>query len=397
VEARAFSRRGQDVTTRFAKLTRAIGGALGPVVTDSVILEGEAVAVAQEVLSFQTLARRGRKQTRDDECDVKLFAFDLLHLDNRSTLHLPLADRRELLRALLRRVRRDGNEGVGNSEAAGSVSSNAIDSFLALVPSVDLDVHGEGAEEALLAAIDRAVAAGAEGVVLKPLQGPFSLYRAGLRSVAWTKLKPAEYRGSSDSRDDENAENAENTQNTPNTPNTPKTPSSPKATGRLAGLADTLDLVPVAAYRGKGKRAGAFGSFLLACRADGDDKWVPVCRIGTGVSDEFLQKATDTLLATPTEDKNDDAAVPSHLRVAAKALRPWPDVWLQPQVVWEVRGAELTLSPTYAAAAHLLDDSEGRGLALRFPRLVRPRADKDLADATAEAYIAHLFHAQRTA
>ena len=43
-----------------------------------------------------------------------------------------------------------------------------------------------------------------------------------------------------------------------------------------------------------------------------------------------------------------------------------PDVWFEPQEVWEISFADITLSPTYTAAIGLV--SEERGLSTRFPR-----------------------------
>merc|ERR1719160_2443168 len=60
-----------------------------------------------------------------------------------------------------------------------------------------------------------------------------------------------------------------------------------------------------------------------------------------------------------------------------------PHVWLSPSVVWEVSAASVSVSPTYRAAYGRV--AEGKGLALRFPRLVRERPDKRPADATTAA------------
>ena len=73
-----------------------------------------------------------------------------------------------------------------------------------------------------------------------------------------------------------------------------------------------------------------------------------------------------------------------------------PDAWLPPQVVWEVRGAMLSASPVFRAAADLVDEN-GKGLALRFPRFLRARDDKAPTDATTSAQLADLFLAQQSA
>lgn len=56
----------------------------------------------------------------------------------------------------------------------------------------------------------------------------------------------------------------------------------------LDAMGDSLDLVVVGAWMGKGKRASLFGSFLVACFNEDTEDFETVARIGTGLSDEML-------------------------------------------------------------------------------------------------------------
>ena len=52
---------------------------------------------------------------------------------------------------------------------------------------------------------------------------------------------------------------------------------------------DTIDLIPIGGYYGKGKRKGIYGSFLMACQ-DKNDAYHPICKLGSGLSDVFLNE-----------------------------------------------------------------------------------------------------------
>jgi DNA ligase-1 len=111
---------------------------------------------------------------------------------------------------------------------------------------------------------------------------------------------------------------------------------------------DTLDLAVIGAEWGEGKRAHVFGSFLVACQDAG--KLVPLSRVATGFSDEQLAEVYEILK---------DQVV----KTTGK------EVTLEPVLVFEVGYAELQASQNYAG-----------GYALRFPRFIRLRDDKDIAD-----------------
>ncbi|MDD1701391.1 MAG: ATP-dependent DNA ligase, partial [Methanoregula sp.] len=111
---------------------------------------------------------------------------------------------------------------------------------------------------------------------------------------------------------------------------------------------DTLDLAVIGAEWGEGKRAHVFGSFLVACQDQG--KLIPLSRVATGFSDDQLAEVYDLLK---------DSVISS----AGKEVR------FEPELVFEVGYAELQVSPTYEA-----------GFALRFPRFIRLRDDKDTTE-----------------
>ena len=130
-------------------------------------------------------------------------------------------------------------------------------------------------------------------------------------------------------------------------------------------LSDTVDLVVVGAFAGRGRRTGVYGALLLAAYdADEADVFRTVTKCGTGFSDAEL------------------AALPARLAPLARPDRParvdarqQPDVWFEPGLVLEILSAELTLSPTYTAGWGQI--KEDAGLAMRFPRFTgRWRDDK---------------------
>jgi DNA ligase-1 len=146
-------------------------------------------------------------------------------------------------------------------------------------------------------------------------------------------------------------------------------------------MADTVDLVVVGAFAGRGRRAGTHGALLMAAYNEDDGTFDTVCKLGSGFTDEALAKLPEML--GPLLSKNRDKSVNALIK---------PDTWFVPGTVMEVIGDEITLSPVHTCAMGIL--REGSGLAIRFPRLVKYRGDRGPEDATTVKELVDLYRMQ---
>ncbi|MBW3018685.1 ATP-dependent DNA ligase [Candidatus Woesearchaeota archaeon] len=175
--------------------------------------------------------------------------------------------------------------------------------------------------ECAKAMFDKVIAAKGEGIVAKGMKKE-SKYTPGLRGYHWIKWKP-EY---------------------------------------TKGLRDTFDLAVVGAYRGRGKRAGAYGAILCAAYNKSKDRFETFCKVGSGFTDEMLAAMPKKFRPYVSKNK------PARLDIV-KTMHP--DIWFEPGIVIEVTGGEITKSPY-----HTCGKEKGQGLALRFPRFLRYRDKK---------------------
>ena len=147
-------------------------------------------------------------------------------------------------------------------------------------------------------------------------------------------------------------------------------------------MTDTLDLVVVGAFHGRGKRAGTYGALLLAAYNPEKDVFETVTKCGTGFTDEDLAKLPKML------QKHKIAHEHPRVQSIIEA-----DVWFEPAVVIEILGAEITLSPVHVCAMDVI--RKGSGLAIRFPRFTRNyRLDKAPEDATTVEEIVEMYKSQ---
>ena len=204
----------------------------------SFIIDSEIVAIERiengkcRLLPFQDLStRRGTKEAKD-RLEVKLFAFDLMYLNGESLVKKPLFERQRLLR--------ESFTTTSEFEFASSISMSAFD------------------EPALTQFLQTAVAGGAEGLMVKltgvgkvpdqdnpkPTVGEgkaFCQYESGVRSHTWLKVK----------RD------------------------------YVAGFADTIDVVPIGAWYGNGRKAQkGFLSPVLLAVYDEEEEVIAGVRLG---------------------------------------------------------------------------------------------------------------------
>jgi DNA ligase-1 len=147
-------------------------------------------------------------------------------------------------------------------------------------------------------------------------------------------------------------------------------------------MRDTVDLVVVGAFHGRGKRAGAYGALLLATYNSENDTFETVTKCGTGFTDDNLAKLPKLLGKHVVSHK--------HPRVNSSLEA---DVWFEPATVIEILGAEITLSPIHTCAVDSV--RKGSGLAIRFPRFTgKYRPDKSAEDATTSEEIVEMYRNQ---
>jgi len=208
------------------------------------------------------------------------------------------------------------------------------DDFLKLVPMLLVKNENE-----IKDFLENSINSGCEGLMLKTLDAQ---YRAGARGSNWLKLK-REYRNE---------------------------------------LGDSLDLIVIGAYFGRGRRTGLYGTLLLGTYNPDKNNFSSVCKVGTGFTDESLDQLYQILSNKITLKKN--SRVVSEMEA---------DVWFEPELVLEIVASEITLSPIHKTGLNLI--RKGSGFALRFPKFTgKIRYEKAVEDASTDEEVLTLYKGQ---
>ena len=315
-----FSRNMEDMTDQFPEITTMIKN-LKP---KSLILDSEIIGFDiqnKEYLSYQETMQRKRKYEIDKfalSIPVKAMCFDILYLDNKDLTQTPVEERIVLLKDLLKT---ESNPSKDHSyEVLEMLETKQMTSWQ------ELDDYFQAC-----------VTSGLEGIITKEAE---SNYEPGTRNYKWIKLKA-------------------NTQ---------------------SSLVDTIDVVVLGYYYGRGKRAEfGLGALLTGVYNPEDEKYYSIGKVGTGFKDEDLKSIKSDLTRLELDSKPENVEVEKQL---------YPDVWVDPKIVIEIDADEITRSPSHTAArgipAKVPKDQVSRGLSVRFPRIKVWNRDKDLPNTVQE-------------
>ncbi|XP_057994627.1 DNA ligase 6 isoform X2 [Hevea brasiliensis] len=331
---RVFSRNGDETTSRFPDLINIMKESCKSAAV-TFIVDAEVVAVDRKngckLMSFQELSsrERGSKDSfiamNDIKIEICVFVFDIMFANGEHLLGLPLRQRRKCLKDLF------CDERMGYFEYAKEMTVEAHDSCL--TNNVTITKINSFLEDALHSSC--------EGIMVKSLD-VHAEYSPSKRTDTWLKVK----------RD------------------------------YVEGLNDSLDLVPIGAWHGNGRKAGWYSPFLMACYNPETEDFQSVCRVMSGFSDAFYTKVKEFF----SEDKI-LLKKPSYYQTSEV-----PDLWFSPELVWAIRGADLTVSPVHHAAIGLVHPS--RGISMRFPRFICSVSDRNAEECSTAADIAEMFNSQ---
>ncbi|KAH9813967.1 hypothetical protein DFH28DRAFT_895909 [Melampsora americana] len=383
---RLFSRHLEDMTDKYPDVLDLIvalfergkksDGDVGCL--SSFILDAEICAIdplTGQLKSFQSLANRSRKDVKIEDVDIQvgIFAFDLMYLNGQPLLSESFRTRRSMLKdhlppfvptvtqestkcnliarfdhvnslestvSKMQEVREFMLEAVANK--CEGIMVKILDNQTSSNPMVtdqncvgdDPEVSGSEAEDDMVEEDDRKILDSTVGTKRSRKKALLASYEPDKRADSWLKVK--------------------------------------KDYGELG---DSLDLVPIGAWHGQGRKASFWSPVLLALYDPESGGFQAVCKCISGFNDQFYKDLGARYVKGTAQCSSE-----KQLGYIESSGGHTPDVWFLPSEVWEIRGADITLSPVYKAAQGLIDPD--RGLSLRFPRFYRIRDDKAVEDAS---------------
>ena len=314
-----YSRNAEDTTQKYPDVCEILKRARKDGVK-SIVVDGEVVAYNRETRKIEPFQKLSTRSKKGADLDSIKVKVCYFAFD------LLYLNGRDLLSEPLVERRRLLKESLAELEGECQVATS--------VESTDIDE--------LQNFLDASVRDGTEGLIVKTLREN-ATYEPSKRSLNWLKLKK-DY---------------------------------------IDNMGDSLDLVPIGAWHGKGKRTGVFGAFLLACYDDESERYQTICKVGTGFSEEDLVSLSERLAPVVADSP------PSYYEYSKQEK---PDVWFTPAFVWEVKAADLSISPKHLAASGRADPN--KGIALRFPRYIRQRDDKKPEMATTATQVLDFYNSQ---
>ncbi|KAK4466057.1 ATP-dependent DNA ligase [Cladorrhinum samala] len=371
-----FSRHLELMTDKYPDLVALVPNFRGPDVT-SFIMEGEVVAVDRatgELKNFQTLTNRARKDVEIGSItiDVCLFAFDLMYLNEQPLLDRSFRERRDMLRSLF----------------------TEIPHHFTWVKSLDATSQDS---ELVLQFFKSALDAKCEGIMVKILDNDMILKNISAEGDVEAEDQADDEVAPSLRKDKPDSASSEQQQQPPKKSRRKPLLPTYEPDKRLdswlkvkkdysTSHSETLDLVPIAAWHGQGRKAKWWSPILLAVRNEQTGTLEAVCKCMSGFTDAFYKSNRE--FYDPDTGSNVHGRKPGFVEYDGGN----PDVWFEPKEVWEVAFADITVSPTYTAAIGLA--REDKGLSLRFPRFLRVREDKGMDEASSSEELAGLWRKQ---
>jgi len=316
-----FSRNIENISDMYPDIRDAIKR----IKSNKLILEGEIVAVdpiTSKFKPFQELMRRRRKYKIEEI--MKDYPVELYLFDI-----LLIEDKNLLETPYLKR--REILENLIKS-------SNLEDDPVIKLANQKIVNSKEDLLQFFEDAIDEC-----EGLMIKSIRDE-SIYQAGNRGYLWLKLKRSYH----------------------------------------SKMIDSVDVVIIGAYMGRGRRGGTYGALLCAVYNKDLDIFQSICKLGSGFKDEDMANFSNIFKDLELNEK------PSNVDEVVEKLKP--DVWIEPKVVCSIIGDEISLSPDHRAGYNL--KKEGAGFAIRFPRFLGWRFDKSVEDITTVDEILDMYEKQ---